>query len=125
MQLREGPFTLGHGVSRRCRVSRRGRVSMRATVGVRDCVSVRRSYRMTVRRTDSVNLVPSGVVAVVSPAMMSAAVVRATVTARKAKEGHGSHAGRTENNAEDVEVHFILDVARDASAAQSMGQLSP
>jgi len=66
------------------------------------------------------HLVPAGIVAVVS-----ATVMRATVTACKAKERHRSHAGRTEYNAEDVEVHFILDVARDASAAQSMGQLSP
>jgi hypothetical protein len=57
---------------------------------------------MTVRRTDSVNLVSAGVVAVVSAAM-----VCATVTARKAKERHRSHAGGTENNAEDVKIHCL------------------
>ena len=45
---------------------------------------------MTVRRTDSMHLVPAGIVAVVSAAMM-----RATVTARKTEERHGSHAGRS------------------------------
>jgi hypothetical protein len=52
---------------------------------------------MTVRRTDSVHLVPTGIVAVVSAAMM-----RATVTAGKAKERHCSHAGSSENHTENV-----------------------
>jgi hypothetical protein len=43
------------------------------------------------------HLVPAGIVAVVS-----AAVMRATVTARKTKERHSSHAGSSENNTEDV-----------------------
>jgi hypothetical protein len=47
-----------------------------------------------------VHLVPAGIVAVVRAAMMGA-----TVTAGKTKERHGSHAGRTENNAEDVKIH--------------------
>jgi hypothetical protein len=52
---------------------------------------------MTVRRTDSVHLVPTGVVAVVSAAMM-----RATVTAGETKERHCSHAGSSENHTENV-----------------------
>jgi hypothetical protein len=55
---------------------------------------------MTVRRADSVHLVPTGIVAVVSAAMM-----RATVTAGKSEERHGSHAGRSEHHAEDVKIH--------------------
>jgi hypothetical protein len=100
---------------------------------------------MTVRRTDSVHLVPTGVVAVVSAAVVSAAVVSAAVvsaavvsaavvsaavvsaavTAGKAQERHGSHARGTENHAENIEVHLILDVARVASPAQSRGELRP
>jgi hypothetical protein len=91
VQLGEGALTLRMSVSRRGCMSRRGRVS------VCDCVSVRRSYRMTVRRTDSVHLVPTGVVAVVSAAMM-----RATVTAGETKERHCSHAGSSENHTENV-----------------------
>jgi hypothetical protein len=52
---------------------------------------------MSVRRTDSVHLVPACVVAVVSAAMM-----RATVTAGKTKERHCSHAGSSENHTENV-----------------------
>ena len=120
MQLGECAFTLRSRVSRRCRMSRRCRTSRRGRMSrrggmsmcgcvsmcdrgpVSDRVSVRRSYRVTVRCTNSVHLVPTGIVAVVSATMMSAAMMRATVTARKAEERHGSHAGRTENNAEDV-----------------------
>jgi hypothetical protein len=65
-------------------------------------VSVRRRDRMTVRRADSMHLVSTGIVAVVSAAMM-----RATMTARKTKERHRSHAGRPENNAEDVKIHCL------------------
>jgi hypothetical protein len=65
--------------------------------------------------TDTVHLVPAGIVA----------VMRRPMTAAEAKECHGCHASGSEYQAEDVEVHFILDVARVASAAQSMGQLSP
>ena len=68
-----------------------------------------------VRCSDAMSLVAARVVAVMSPA----------VAARKAEERHCGHAGCAEYQAEDVEVHFILDVARVASAAQSMGQLSP
>jgi hypothetical protein len=75
---------------------------------------------MTVRRTDSEHLVPAGIVAVVSAAMM-----RATVTAGETEERHGRHARGSENNAENVEVHLTLDVARLASPAQSRGELSP
>jgi hypothetical protein len=52
---------------------------------------------MTVRRTDSMHLMSSGILAVVSAAMM-----RATVTARKSKERHRSHAGSSQNNTKDV-----------------------
>ena len=62
---------------------------------VRD--TVRRSYRMSMRRPDSVHLVAAGIVAVVSSAM----------AAGKAEEGHGGHAGGSKNHAEDVEVHLF------------------
>jgi hypothetical protein len=70
-------------------------------VAVRDSMSVRRRDRMTVRRTDSVHLVPTGIVALVSASMM-----RATMTASKAEERHGSHACGSENDAENIEVHL-------------------
>jgi Zn-dependent alcohol dehydrogenase len=111
MQLGEGAFTLRSCVSRRWGMSWRGRVSMCGCVSMCDCgavcdrMSVPGRNRVTVRGTDSVHLVPTGIVAVVSAAMMSAAMMRATVTARKAKERHGSHPGRTKNNAEDVKIH--------------------
>jgi hypothetical protein len=100
MQLGEGAFSLCSRVARRGCMSMCGCVSMCDRGAVCDRVSVRRRYRMTVRRTDSVHLVSTGIVAVVSAAMM-----RATVTARKAQERHGSHTGRTEHNAEDVKIH--------------------
>src|SRR5712671_6181495 len=55
---------------------------------------------MSVRRTDSVHLVPACIVAVVSAAMM-----RAAVAAGKTEERHGSHAGRSKHYAEDVKIH--------------------
>jgi hypothetical protein len=57
---------------------------------------VRRTYRMSVRGAGPVHLVPARIVGVMSPA----------VTARKAEECHGGHAGGSENHAEDVEVHL-------------------
>jgi hypothetical protein len=59
MQPGKGAFTL------RSRVSMGGRVSVCDRVAMCDRVSVRRRYRMTVRRTDSVDLVPAGILAVV------------------------------------------------------------
>lgn len=100
MQLGECAFALRRRMSRRGRMSMRGRVTVYDCGAVCDGVSVRGCDRMTVRRTDSMHLVPTGIVAVVSAAMM-----RATVTAGKAKERHCSHAGRTENNAEDIKIH--------------------
>ncbi len=73
-----------------------------------------RVNRMTVP-ADAVHLVPARIVAVVRPAMAAA----------EAKERHGSHARRSENHTENVEIHLILDVARVASRAQSKGELRP
>jgi len=97
MQLGESAFALRSSVSRRGRMSIGGRVTVCDCGAVCDGVSVRGCDRMTVRRTDSMHLVPTGIVAVVS-----AAVMRATVTAGKAKERHCSHAGSSENHTEDV-----------------------
>jgi hypothetical protein len=47
------------------------------------------------------------------------------MAAAEAKERHGSHARRSENHTENVEIHLILDVARVASRAQSKGELRP
>src|SRR6266446_1674331 len=71
-------------------------------------------HRMTVP-TDTVHLVPASIVA----------VMRRPMTAAEAKECHGCHSRGSENHAENVEVHLILDVARVASPAQSRGELSP
>ena len=72
--------------------------TMRHTVcvsgDVRDTVRVRDSGH--VPRPDSVHLVAGGIVAVMSSAM----------AAGKAEEGHGGHAGCSENHAENVEVHL-------------------
>ena len=51
---------------------------------------------MPMRPADAVHRVPGGIVGVVSSAM-----------ARKTEEGHGGHAGGSENHAEDVEVHLF------------------
>ena len=53
--------------------------------------------RMPVRPADAVHLVPSRMVGVVA----------STMAARKTEEGHGGHAGGSENHAEDVEVHLF------------------
>src|ERR1700693_5755372 len=87
--------------------------SMRDTMRWSNRVAVGRSNAM--RCTGAMDLVATGVVAVMSPA----------VAARKAEERHRGHAGGAEYQAEDVEVHFVLDVARVASPAQSRGNLSP
>ena len=50
---------------------------------------------MPMRPADAVHRVPGGIVGVVSSAM-----------ARKTEEGHGGHAGGSENHAEDVEIHL-------------------
>ena len=71
-------------------------------------------HQMTVT-TDTVHLVPASIVA----------VMRRPMAAAEAKECHGCHARGSENHAENVEVHLILDVARVASPAQSRGELSP
>ena len=76
-------------------------------------MAVRRSN--AVRRSGPVNLVAARYVAVMSPA----------VAARKAEERHCGHAGGAEYQAEDIEIHLILDVARVASPTQSRGKLSP
>src|SRR6266566_7780608 len=94
------------------RVSRRSR-SMRDPVRWSDRVAVRRSN--AVCRSGPVNLVAACGVAVMSPAM----------AARKAEERHCGHAGGAEYQAEDIDVHLILDVARVASPAQSRDKLSP
>jgi hypothetical protein len=51
-----------------------------------------RSDWVTVRRADAVHLVAARIVAVMSP----------TVAAGKTEKRHGSHAGGSENHAEDV-----------------------
>jgi hypothetical protein len=70
---------------------------------------------MSVRTRDAVDLVSSRIVT----------VVRAAVTATEAKECHGCHSRDSENYADNVEIHLILDVARVASLAQSRGELRP
>lgn len=65
--------------------------------------------------SDAVHLVPACIVG----------VVRCAMTAAEAKECHGCRARGSENYAENVEIHLILDVARVASLAQSRGALRP
>jgi hypothetical protein len=84
----------------RLRVGVRVIARMRQVVPVSRYVStvrdtVRRSYRMSMRGPDSVHLVPTGIVAVVSPA----------VAAGKTEDSHGGHTRGSKNHAEDVEIH--------------------
>ena len=72
--------------------------------GVRDVVrmsasvanAVRSPNGVTVRRADPMHVVATDIVAMTSPA----------VAAGEAEEGHGGHAGGSENHAEEVEVHL-------------------
>jgi hypothetical protein len=72
----------------------RVRYFVRVSRAVSDTMT--RRDRVPVWSADPVHLVPAGIVGVMSPA----------VTARKAEECHGGHAGGSENHAEDVEVHL-------------------
>ena len=71
------------------------RMTMRRQRGVavrwRNSVTVGRSDRVAVRRANSVHLVATRVMALMS-----------TVAARKTEKRHGSHAGGSENHTEDV-----------------------
>ncbi|MDQ6872728.1 MAG: hypothetical protein M3037_12105, partial [Gemmatimonadota bacterium] len=66
------------------------------TVSGRSRMSMGRRGSMTVRPAHAVHLVPAGVVAVMPCGM----------AAGKTKERHRGHAGGSENDAEDVEVHL-------------------
>jgi hypothetical protein len=71
---------------------------MCVTASMRYVVSVSSNMadRVAVGRADAVHLVTARIVGVMSPA----------VATREAEEGHGGHAGGSENHAEDVKVHL-------------------
>ena len=76
-------------------------VYVRASMGRRDGLWVRCTDAMNGRNRVTVPTNPVHLVAACSMAVVSSAV-----TARKTEECHGGHAGRSENDAENVEVHY-------------------